>query len=233
MDAATERTWMYSQRVCHNHPQTTEVFGISEHLFSCFLTQPIAGTQMPKANELKRGMVVDIDGVPHAVKTLEAKSPSSRGASTLYKIRFTNLQTGQKLDESYKSDDYLKEADCVRESVQFSYQDGDNYIFINTENFNQYEVKADDIEDIVGYITEGLEGMTALIMDDVLMTIELPQSVDMEIIDTVPGIKGSSATGRTKPARLSTGIEVQVPEYMEIGETIRINTGTGKFMSRA
>jgi elongation factor P len=188
---------------------------------------------MPKASELKRGMVIDIDGVPHAVKTVEAKSPSSRGASTLYKIRFTNLKTWQKLDESYKSDDYLKEADYVREPIQFSYQDGDRYVFMNTENFNQYEVNVDAIEDLVGYITEGLEGMSALIMDDVLLSIELPQAVDMEIVDTVPGIKGSSATGRTKPAKLVTGIEVQVPEYLEAGEVIRINTGTGKFMSRA
>ena len=188
---------------------------------------------MPKASELKRGMVVDIDGVPHAVKSVEAKSPSSRGASTLYKFRFTNLQTGQKLDESYKSDDYLKEADYVRESVQFSYKDGDNYIFMNTENYSQYEVNGDSIEELLGYITEGLEGMTALIMDGVLLSIELPQSVDMEVVDTVPGIKGSSATGRTKPAKLVTGLEVQVPEYLEIGEVIRINTSTGKFMSRA
>lgn len=188
---------------------------------------------MPKANELKRGMVLDIEGVPHVVKSVEAKSPSSRGASTLYKIRFTNLKTGLKRDESLKSDDFLKEADYVREPVQYSYQDGDKYVFMNTENFSQYEVGADVIEDLIGYITEGLEGMTALIMDGVLLSIELPQSVDMEIVDTVPGIKGSSATGRTKPARLVTGLEVQVPEYLGIGEIIRINTSTGKFMSRA
>lgn len=188
---------------------------------------------MPKASEVKRGMVVDIDGVPHAVKSVEAKSPSSRGASTLYKIRFTNLKTGQKRDDSLKGDDYLKEADYVREPIQYSYQDGNKYVFMNTENYNQYEVDEEAVEDLKGYITEGLEGMTALIMDGVLLTIDLPQSVDMEIVDTVPGIKGSSATGRTKPARLVTGLEVQVPEYLDIGEVIRINTVTGKFMSRA
>jgi elongation factor P len=187
---------------------------------------------MPKASELKRGVVVEINGVPHSVKQIEAKSPSSRGASTLYKVRFNNLQTGQKLDESYKSDDVLKEADCVRQSIQFSYKDGENYIFMNNEDFSQYEVKADDIEEQMEYITEGIEGLSALIMDDVLLSIELPQSVDMEIIETVPGLKGATATGRTKPATLCTGLEVQVPEYIEVGEVIRINTGTGKFMSR-
>jgi len=187
---------------------------------------------MPKASELKRGIIVEINGVPHAVKQVEAKSPSSRGASTLYKIRFNNLQTGQKLDESYKSDDFLKEADCVRESVQYSYNEGENVIFMNNEDFSQYEVKAEDIEEQMGYITEGMEGLSAMIMDGVLLSIELPQSVDMIIVDTVPNLKGATAAGRTKPATLATGLEVQVPEYMEIGETIKINTGTGKFMSR-
>ena len=187
---------------------------------------------MPKANELKRGMVIEINGIPHAVKQVDAKSPSSRGATTLYKIRFKNLQTGQKLDESFKSDDLLKEADFIRVPVQYSYKDGDNYIFMNTEDYSQYEMNINDIEDQLGYITEGLEGMTALIMDGVLLSIELPQSVDMEIIETAPGIKGATATNRNKPATLSTGIEVQIPEYLEVGDNIKVNTGTGKFMSR-
>jgi len=88
---------------------------------------------VPKASELKRGMVVEIDGKPHAVKLVDAKSPSSRGASTLYKIRFTNLKTGQKLDESFKGEDMLKDADCSRVQVQFSYVDGDAYTFMNME----------------------------------------------------------------------------------------------------
>jgi elongation factor P len=188
---------------------------------------------MPKASELKRGMIVEINGIPHAVKQLESKSPSSRGASTLYKVRFTNLQTRQKLDESFKGDDLLIEADCIRVSVQYSYLDGDNYIFMNNEDFSQYEVSITELEDQLGFITESLEGITALIMNGKLMSIELPQSVNLEIIDTVPGIKGASATGRTKPATLTTGFEVQVPEYLEIGETIKVNTTTGKFMSRA
>lgn len=188
---------------------------------------------MPKASELKRGTVVEINGVPHAVKQLEAKSPSSRGASTLYKIRFNNLQTGQKLDESYKSDDFLKEADCIRQSVQYSYKDGDNYIFMNNDDYSQYEVSAEIIEEQIGFITEGMEGVSALIIDGILLSIELPQSVDMEIIDTVPNMKGATATGRTKPATLTTGLEIQVPEYIEIGEVVKVNTGTGKFMSRA
>lgn len=188
---------------------------------------------MPKASELKRGVIVEINGVPHAVKQLEVKSPSSRGASTLYKVRFTNLKTGQKLDDSFKGDDFLKEADCQRVQVQYSYLDGDTYMFMDTEDYTQYGLNREDIEDQVGYISEGLEGITALLVDGQILGIELPQSVNLTIVETAPGIKGATATGRTKPAILSTGLEVQVPEYLDPGEEIRINTVTGKFMSKA
>ena len=188
---------------------------------------------MPKASELKRGMIIEINDAPHAVKKVDSRSPSSRGASTLYKIRYTNLKTGQKLDESYKGDDFLKEADCIRVKVQYSYNDGESYVFMDSEDYSQYTLNEDELEGQTGYITDGLEGITALIMDGNILGIELPASVEMEIIETAPGIKGSSATARTKAAVLPTGIEVQVPEYLETGEVIKINTVTGKYMSRA
>jgi len=186
-----------------------------------------------KASELKKGMVVDMDGIPHVVKQFESKSPSSRGAATLYKIRFNNLRTHQKLDMSYKGDDLLKEADCVRMPVQFSYVDGDTYYFMNMEDFSQYGINADQLEEQLPYLVDQQEDIIALVMDSNLLGIELPQSINMEIVDTPPAVSGSSATNRTKTARLSTGLEVQVPEYLSPGELIRINTVTGKFMSRA
>jgi len=187
---------------------------------------------VPKACDLKRGDIVEINGMPHAVKQVEAKSPSSRGAATLYKVRFTNLQSGQKLDQSCKGDDFLKETDCQRVQVQYSYLDGEHYIFMNLEDYSQYGLGREELEGQLGYLTEGLEGITALLVDGAILGIELPQSVTMEITETTPGIKGATATGRTKPAQLSTGLEVQVPEYLEPGEQIKINTGNGKFISR-
>lgn len=188
---------------------------------------------MPKASELKRGMVVDINGIPHSVKQVDAKSPSSRGASTLYKIRFTNLLTGQKLDESLKGDDFFREADCQRVAVQFSYIDGSNYVFMNSEDFSQYEIEDSKLDGQTEFLTEGLDGITALLVEDQPVSIELPQSVNLEITDTAPGIKGASASARTKPATVTTGLEVQVPEYLDVGEVIRINTATREYMSRA
>ena len=143
---------------------------------------------MLKASDLKKGMVVDLNGVPHIVKQLESKSPSSRGAATLYKIRFNNLQTGQKLDKSYKGDDLLKEADCQRAKVQYSYQDGDSYYFMDSEDYTQYSLNADDLEGQLEYLAEQQEDIIALIMDGNLLGIELPQSVALEIIDTPPAV---------------------------------------------
>ena len=192
-----------------------------------------SGNFMPKASELKRGDVVQIDGTPHVVKQLEAKSPSARGAATLYKIRFDNLVTGQKRDESLKGDDFLAEADCERVQVQFSYMDGEQYVFMNTDDYSQYMLDAASMDGQLDYLTDGLDGITALLVEDALVAIDLPQSVVVEIVETAPGIKGASANARTKPATLSTGLIVQVPEYIEQGEMIKVNTTNAKFMARA
>ncbi len=188
---------------------------------------------MPKASDLKQNMAIEINGEPYSVKKIEVRNPTSRGASTLYKIRFVHLKTKQKLDDSFKGDDFLKEADCERVTVQYSYQDGESYYFMNLESYEQYGLNEDDLDGQVGYLTEGLEGIILLLMEDAPLGIELPASVALEIVETAPGIKGASATSRTKPAKLTTGIEVQVPEYIEQGEVIKVNTGTGKFMSKA
>jgi len=188
---------------------------------------------MPKIGDLKKGDVVDINGVAHAVKTVDCKSPSSRGAQTLYKIRFNNLKTKQKLDLSFKADEFIKEADCQRVAVQYSYLDGEALVFMNLEDYSQYNIDKRDLEGQLEYLTEGLEGIVALFSDDEILGIELPQSIVLEIIETDPSIKGASATGRTKPARFLTGLEIQVPEYLEVGESVKINTTSGKFMSRA
>ncbi len=188
---------------------------------------------MPKASDLKKGMVVEVNDEPYSVKDIEVRNPSSRGASTLYKIRFNHLKTKQKRDESLKGDDFLKEVDCERKLVQFSYQDGDEYTFMSLDDYEQYTINSNDIDEAQRYLTEGLEGIVAILLDGLLVAIELPAAVAMIISETTPGMKGATASARTKPAQLVTGLEVQVPEYIETGEIIKINTATGKFMSRA
>jgi len=187
---------------------------------------------MLKINELKKGSVVELNGLPHIVKTYDVRNPSSRGASTMYKVRFNNLKTGQKVDETFKGEDLIKEIETAKVQVMFSYIDGKDYIFMNNEDYSQYLLNSDDLEDEKKFLTEGLTGITALLLDDQVLTIELPTHVDLEVIETNPGTKATGA-GRTKPAVLSTGLEIQVPEFVEPNERVKVSTLTGKFMSRA
>lgn len=188
---------------------------------------------MPKASDLKQGSVIEFNGDVYITRKIEVRNPSARGASTLYKLRFTNVRTGQKLEQTLKSDDFLKDGDLAKTSVQFSYREGDMITFMDTTDYSQYMLSADALEEQLNYITEDLEGMIALLVDGEIVGIEVPQTVVLEIVETAPGIKGASATARTKPAVLSTGLEIQIPEYLETGERIRVNTANAKFLSRA
>ena len=188
---------------------------------------------MAYARELKRGQIVQIESQYYIVRQVETKSPSARGAQTLYKFRFSSVPGGQKLEKTCTGDDLFADADIMRCSVSFLYSEGDEYTFMNSEDYSQHLVNGDTIEEQLPYITDGVEGLTALLVEGQLLAIELPASIALEIIETAPAIKGASAAARTKTARLSTGLEVQVPEYLSTGEIIKINTETGKFMSRA
>ena len=187
---------------------------------------------MPKASEIKKGSVVEIEGEVYLARQIDKRNPSARGASTLYKIKFFNVRNNQKLEQTLKGDDFVKDGDLTRKSVQFSYREGDMVTFMDTEDYSQYILDADALEEQFQYMTEDLEGMIAMLVDGQIVGIEIPQTVELEITETAPGIKGASASARTKPALLSTGLEIQVPEYLESGERIKVNTTNAKFVSR-
>ena len=188
---------------------------------------------MPRAAELKKGQIVQINGQPYIVSQIDVKSPSSRSGTTLYKVRFNHVQTKQKLDQSLTGDDMLAPIDFQKPAIQFLYQDMDGYTFMDNEDFAQFTLSADQIEDQIEYIHDGVTGLYGLIVEGNLVGVELPAVVEMPIEETPPAIKGSSASARTKTARFATGLEIQIPEYLETGEVVRINTESGKFMSRA
>lgn len=188
---------------------------------------------MVRVSELKRGQVVELRGDPYIVGNIDVKSPSSRGANTLYKIRFNHATTGQKYEDGFKGDDQLGHIDLVRRPVQFSYREGDDTcVFMDEESYEQYRLDAENGAQ-ADFLCEGLSGITALLIDGMAVAIDLPQSIAMTILETAPGIKGASASARTKPATFDTGLVIQVPEYLETGETVRINTQDRRYMSRA
>lgn len=187
---------------------------------------------MPKASEVKKGEVILLNQQMLQVKNIEVQSPSARGAATLYKMKFRNIQTGNKAEERFKGDDMLEKVDLLRRPVSFSYDEGEALVFMDDEDYSQYNIQKADIEEERLFITESIQGVLVLIVDEQVIGLELPQSVDMEIKETAPAIKGASANARTKPAEFETGLIVQVPEYLAPGERIKINTAEKKFMGR-
>ena len=188
---------------------------------------------MPKANELKKNAVVRYKDRVCVVRKVEQRSPSSRGSNTLYKTKLQCVQSKQNFDETFKGDDQLDDVDFLRRLAGYSYFDGDHYVFMDNEDFTQYSLNADDLEGQVGYLSEGLDGIVVMLIDGSPVGIQLPASVDLEIVETAAALKGGTVTKRNKPATLAGGIEVQVPEYLAQGEVIKVNTETGEFVSRA
>ena len=188
---------------------------------------------MPKASEIKKGSIVEIDGNPHMVEDLQISTPTARGGSSLYRVRFRDLSSKHKLDKTFKGDDMLKPVDVERRAVQFSYEQQDSYTFMDLSDYSEIVMLREDLGEVVNYVNEDMEGISALVCDGRVISVELPPSADLEIVECSPAIRGASATARTKPATLSTGLVVQVPEYLEPGEMIRVDTRTGKFSSRA
>ena len=188
---------------------------------------------MIKACDLKKSSVIEIDGTPHCIDNITQQAPTARGGGTIYKVRFRNVSTKQKVDKIFRADDVMDETSYETKEVQYLYKDGDRYAFMDLETYEQFEQTADDIEECLPFLIEDMEGIDALISDDRVLAVRMPDTVDMEIIECPPAMKGASATARNKPATMSTGLIIQVPEYIAPGESIKIDTRDRKFLSRS
>ena len=178
------------------------------------------------------GGVITVNGAPHIIESVEKHTPSARGAATIYKVRCRNLLTQMKTDLSCKGEDSFDEPDFRQQEVQYLYKEGNDYVFMDVESFEQFPLAAEIIGDDKYYLVEDMEGISALILEDRIVGIRLPDVVELELVECDPAIKGQSATNRGKSAKTQTGLEIQVPEYMEQGEIVRIDTRTGKFLGR-
>ena len=186
-----------------------------------------------QAKEIKTGSVIVYNEAPVIIEQMSVQTPSARGAATLYKFRGRNLVSRQKVDITLKGGESLPDADFQKRGVSIMYADATHMHLMDLEDFNQYDIPIDDIEQQAKYMTESLEGILALIYNDECVGVQIPPAVELEITYCEPGVKGNSATGRTKPATLETGLIIQVPEYLKQGETIKVDTRTNEFLSRA
>lgn len=182
--------------------------------------------------QFKTGSIITVNDTPHVVENVEKHTPSARGAATIYKIRCRSLIDQTKTDLSCKGEDNFPEPDFRQIDVQFLYKEGDSYVFMDLENYDQFNLDKAAIGDNKFYLIENMEGIKALILEERLVGINLPAVVEQKLVECDPAIKGQSATNRGKSATTETGLVLQVPEYMESGEVVKIDTATGKFLGR-
>ena len=185
------------------------------------------------AKEIKPGAVVNYNGAPVLIESVTVQTPSARGAATLYKYRGRNLVSRQKTDITLKGTESLDEADFERRGVKMMYTNPTHLHLLDQESYNQYTIELDDVKEQMPYVTEALDGMLALIYNDECVGVQVPTTVELLVTQCDPGVKGDSATKRTKPATLETGLVVQVPEYLTEGERIKVDSRTGEYISRA
>jgi elongation factor P len=185
------------------------------------------------AKDIKRGSVVVYQESPCLIEGVSVQTPSARGAATLFKFRARNLITKQKVDITLKGTESLPDADFERREIKYMYTDASDHYFLDQQDYNQYAVAMEDAREEMQYITEDLDGVRALIYNDECVGVEIPVSVELKVTQCDPGVKGNSATARTKPAVLETGLTIQVPEYLEEGERVKVDTRTAEFLGRA
>jgi elongation factor P len=186
-----------------------------------------------KAYDIKKGNVVEYNGSVYQVRDIERSSPQGRGGNVKFRFTLYSVPGGTKFDLSLGGEDELREVELSRRQSTFSYKDGEAFVFLDDEDYTPYTLDADVVGDASGYIVDALSNCYVQIIDDLPVALQLPQSVAIEVVETPPELKGGTATKRPKPARLSTGIEIQVPEYIGNGERVWVNTTTGEFAGRA
>ena len=182
------------------------------------------------ATQLRPGMIIKHNNDLHSVFSVEHRTPGNLRAFIQAKLR--NLRTGAMFEHRFRSPDPIEKINVDEVQMEYPYQDGDDYYFMNTENYEQLHLGKEILGDSVDYLTSNLQ-IKVEFFDGKAVGIELPQTVDLKVIETEPGLKSATASSVTKPAKTETGLVVQVPPFINEGETIRVDTAEGTYLSRA
>ncbi|MBD3322058.1 MAG: elongation factor P [Chitinivibrionales bacterium] len=185
---------------------------------------------MLTATQIRKGMVVIHDGEPHKVMDFRF-TMQGRGSNTI-SAKLRNILSGNQTEIRYRSDDKVEKAFLSEEEFEFLYQDGEDFVFMNTETYDQIPINKSDVEDVIGYLRPNTP-VKVQIYEGKPIGITPPSTVQLEVTDTEPAIKGATASGNvTKPATLETGLTIQVPMFVERGNTVIVNTQTGEYSGR-
>jgi elongation factor P len=183
-----------------------------------------------QATRMRKGMLVKIDNDLFRVLELQHVTPGNlRG---FVRAKFRNIRSGTLSDQKLRSEDFVERATLDERQMQYMYSSGDDYYFMDTETYDQIHINAEALGDSVNYLIAEMV-ISVEFYGAEAVGIELPQTVDLRVEDTVPAIKGATASAQLKPATLETGLVVQVPPFIAPGDKIRVNTGTGEYQSRA
>jgi elongation factor P len=182
------------------------------------------------ATQLRPGMIIKHNNDLHAVFSVEHRTPGNLRAFIQAKLR--NLRTGAMFEHRFRSPDPIEKIVVDEMDMEFLYADGEDYYFMNIETYEQIHLNKDVLGDATDYLTANLQ-IKVEFYDGKPVGVELPQTVELTVIETEPGLKSATASSVTKPAKLETGVVVQVPPFINEGEKIRVDTAEGAYLSRA
>jgi elongation factor P len=182
------------------------------------------------ATQLRPGMIIKHNNDLHSVFSVEHRTPGNLRAFIQAKLR--NLRTGAMFEHRFRSPDPIEKVNVDEVSMEYLYNDGDDYYFMNTENFRADPLTRDTLGDAVEFLTPNLQ-IQVEFFDGKAVGIELPQTVVLTVLETEPGLKSATASSVTKPAKTETGLVVQVPPFINEGEKIKVDTAEGTYLSRA
>jgi elongation factor P len=181
------------------------------------------------ATQLRPGMIIKHNNDLHSVFSVEHRTPGNLRAFIQAKLR--NLRTGAMFEHRFRSADAIDKINVDETEMEYLYNDGDNYYFMNTENYEQIPLSKEVLGGAVDYLTANIH-VDMEFYDGKPIGIELPQTVDLEVVETEPGLRSATASSVMKPATLETGLVVQVPPFINAGEKIRVDTAEGTYMER-
>jgi len=181
------------------------------------------------SNDFKTGVSIDLDGDPHIVVEFQHVKPGKGSAFVRTKLR--NLRTGAVIERTFNAGEKMPKAHLDRREMQYLYHDGTYYVFMDNESYEQSLLTEDQMADSKNYLKENMN-ISVLLFKGEIIGVDLPSQVELEVVDTEPGIKGDTASGGNKPATLETGAVVRVPFFINVGDNIRVNTKTGEYIER-
>ncbi len=179
--------------------------------------------------DLKPGRAIQIDGEPFIVVDSQFGRKSQSKANMQCKLR--NLKTGAVISKNFQGSEKIEPADVGYRKCQYLYSDGENYTFMDLQNYDQFTFSKEMLGDTALYLVDGGE-VDALVFEERPIGIQLKATVELKVIETIPGVKGDTATGGNKPAKLESGLTVNVPLFVNEGDVVKVNTETGMYMTR-